>query len=151
MKKVKGKVISPEKFYEDWRKKKLPVKRGKDWGKFKWRVCEEGERVNPILHSTGGEIEVEQFGIVGWLFKVRRGDVEKKEFFYQCALIDSRQKGTGKFGEWLVSVKKFVREEFGCEFALTNITNQGLYKYCRRHNISVAVDYVLYKVGEKKK
>jgi len=122
----------------------------KDFSKFKWRVCKAGEAVNPILLSSGEEIEVEQFGIVGYLWKVKnKTKGHKDEYFYQCPLVDSKEPGTGKFREWLRNVKKFVREEFDSSFAMCNITNQKLYKHFMEEDISVAVKDVLFKIQMK--
>jgi hypothetical protein len=61
-------------------------------------------------------------------------------------LIEARETGTGKFGEWLQSVQAFVRKEFKAPFALATITNQHLYKYCVKYKVPVAVDDRLYLV-----
>ena len=67
----------------------------------------------------------------------------------QCSLIEARETGTGKFGEWLESVKKFCADEHGTVLALATITNGHLYKYCQRHGVFVAVDGMLYTVKNK--
>jgi len=135
-----------------WKKKNFPVvPRDKKWAELKWHVCKANEPVNPIMRSKGGEIEVEQFGIIGWLFKVKdKTFPEKEAYFYQCPLVEARETGTGKFGEWLSNTKKFVRREFGSTLALTNIANERLYKYCAEHDVLVAVDNRLYSVKIKK-
>ena len=143
------KIIKPDKPINDEKHKIYPpVPKDKEWRKLKWHICKKGERLNPILLSNGGEIQVEQFGIIGSLFKVK-DKTFKKRYFYQCPLIESREQGTKKFGEWLKNVKEFVRQKFKAPFALTNITNEHLYKYCEKYNIPVAVDYRLYKVKYK--
>ena len=140
--------ITIEKFYNDWKSKKFPpVKRDKKWRTLKWHICKKGEQVNPILFSSGGEIEVEIFGIVGYLWKIKNKDTG--EYFYQCPLIEARETGTGKFGEWLKTVKEFVEKKYKAKFVLTSITNQRLYKYCEKCNIEIAVDGRLYKVKIK--
>lgn len=69
--------------------------------------------------------------------------------YMQCSLIEARETGTGKFGEWLESVKKFCADEHGTVLALATITNGHLYKYCQRHGVFVAVDGMLYTVKNK--
>lgn len=142
--------MKPDTFIKRWKHKFYPpVPKDKNWGKLKWHICKKGEAINPILFSKGGEIQVEVFGIIGWLWK--RRDLtfpKKKRYFYQCPLIEARETGTGKFGEWLKIVKEFCWKEFKAPFALTNITNQHLYKYCIEQDIPVAVDDRLYKVKE---
>ncbi|MCK4822909.1 hypothetical protein KA005_44525 [bacterium] len=130
-------------FFDEWVKKKYPkVPRDKKWHTLKARICKKGEQLNPIMISAGGEIEVEQFGIIGSLFK--------KKGFYQCPLIESREQGTGKFGEWLQNVKHYVATVLNSRLALINITNQHLYKYCEKYEVPVAVDGNLYRVQVKK-
>jgi hypothetical protein len=140
-----------DRLMDAWKSKHFPpVARDENWEKLKWHVCTAREAVNPLLRSKGGEIEVEQFGIIGWLWKVENQTFPKKDlYFYQCPLIEARETGTGKFGEWLQNVKAFVRKEFDAPFALTNITNQHLYKYCMKYNVPVAVEYRLYNVEVK--
>ncbi|MCK9578742.1 hypothetical protein M0R01_04630 [bacterium] len=146
MKRIK--IITGEKYVEAWKNKFYPVlPHDKEWSKFKWHICKKGESLNPLLVSNGGEIQVEQFGIIGCLFKIKdKTFPEKKLYFYQCPLIEARETGTGKFGEWLKNVKDFVRKEFNSPLALATITNQHLYKYCEKYDVNVAVDDRLYKV-----
>ena len=138
-------------FIEKWKQKNIPpLKRDNNWSKLKWHICKKGEPVNPISYATGGEIEIEQFGIIGWLYKVENKAKDRsKKYYYQCPLIEARETGTGKFGDWLDSVKKFVKEKYNTEFALCTITNGRLYRYCYDHNIPVAVNNILYKVKIK--
>jgi hypothetical protein len=141
--------MTPDKFIEYWKIKNIPpIKRDENWSKLKWHICKAGEPVNPISYASGGEIQIERFGIIGWLYKVKNADTG--EYFYQCPLIESRESGTGKFGDWLVSVNNFCRKR-KMKFALANITNQRLYKYLEKYDIPVAVDYRLYKVQIKEK
>ena len=107
-------ITNPDKFVQNWKDKFYPYK-GKDgnWGKLKWHVCKKGEAVNPILFSKGGEIQVEVFGIIGWLRKRKdKTFLKKKRYFYQCPLIEARKKGTGKFGEGLKIVQEFSWASF---------------------------------------
>jgi len=127
----------------------LKTKKDKNWRTLKWHTCKKGEQVNPILFSSGGEIEVEIFGIVGYLYKMK--NKETGEYFYQCPLIQARETGTGKFEEWLNTIKKFVRDKFNAEFTLTNVTNQRLYKYCEKCNVKIAIDEIFYDVKINKK
>jgi hypothetical protein len=145
--------VKPKDFVEEWVSKKYPIKpRDQNWYKLKTRICKAGEQLNPLLFSKGGEIEIEQFGIVGSLFKVKdKTFPEKDNYFYQCPLIEARETGTGKFGEWLQNVKGYVERELRSKLALCNITNQNLYKYCEQCDVPVAVDGVLYKVAIKQK
>ena len=142
------KCLSPDALFDSWNERHFPpVSEDREWYKLKWHICKPGEALNPILFSKGGEIEVEQFGIIGWLWRVQDKTFKnKKRYFYQCPLIQARRSGTGKFGEWLKNVKEFVWKEFKAPLALANITNQHLYKYCEKYNVPVAVDYRLYKV-----
>jgi|TARA_Y100000310_G_C20704007_1_gene833002 hypothetical protein len=126
-----------------------PVPHDKEWSTFKWEKVKKGEQINPILYAGGDEIMVEQYGIIGHLTKKYRKDTKKKEAYYECSLIESRETGTGKFGEWLNSVKNFVRKKYKSEFAVASVTNQPLYKYFMRHSIYVAVDGILCKVKLK--
>lgn len=148
--KIAGVVVDGEKVIDEWKAKNfLPLPRDEKWHTFKHRVCKAGDPLNPILLASGGEIEVEQFGIIGWLdeielhpdCKVVSGRTGKQPtHFMQCSLVEARETGTGKFGEWLESVKKFCRDEYDMPFALHNITNERLYKYCMKHNVSVSLD-----------
>jgi hypothetical protein len=137
------KVISGEELVENWKAANFPpVPRDEEWENLKHRVCEKGDPLNPILLASGGEIEVEQFGIIGWLDKVEmHKDCEAEgSHFLQCSLLEARETGTGRFGEWLENVKKFCMDEYGMHFALHNITNQKLYRYCMNHNVYVSAE-----------
>lgn len=142
-------IILADNLIEKWKYKFYPpVERDSNWYLFKWHICVAGEAVNPILYAKGGEIQVEQFGIIGWLYKVKHAD--GKYYFYQCPLIESRESGTGKFRIWLENVKNFVRHEYNAPLALANITNEHLYKYCVKCNVPVAVYNRLYTVTIEK-
>lgn len=152
--------ISPEQLVEAWKRHNFPpVPRDEKWHTFKTRVCKAGDPLNPILVASGGEIEVEQFGIIGWLNEIKAAEtvnVQKPSgsglitTFMQCSLVEARETGTGKFGEWLESVKAFCAKEYDTVFALHNITNQRLYKYCERHGVHVSDDVgMLYTVKLK--
>lgn len=121
----------------------------KDWEVFKSHTCKQGESLNLLLLATGHEIIVEQFGIRGYLDKVKNNTYEEKSKknipIYRCALIDAEKTGTGKFGEWLESVKYFCKREGGI-FAVTNVTNGRLWKYFKNHEIPYVQDGVLYEV-----
>jgi hypothetical protein len=144
----KMKFISGEELVENWKAKHFPpVERDAEWERFKVRVCKRGDALNPILQASGGEIQCEQFGIIGWLniakmhkdcdsFKDVTG--ERISNFMQCSLVEARETGTGRFGEWIESVKKYCKEEHHIPFAFHNITNQGLYKYAERHGVWVS-------------
>ena len=139
---------------DEWKAKHFPpVPRDEKWHQFKWRICKAGDPLNQILRASGGEIEVEQFGIVGWLNKMpMRKDCnvtingKKPRHYIQCSLVEARETGTGKFGEWLESVKAFCATKHHAPFALATITNQGLYKHLQRHGVFVAVGGMLYTV-----
>lgn len=146
-----NKVISADELVEKWKARHFPpVPHDEEWHQFKWHICKAGEALNPILSARGGEVQVEQFGIIGWLDKVklhknvdnlRSSKTGKRpEFFMQCSLVEARETGTGKFGEWIESVKKFCLEEYDTVFVFHNITNEHLYKYCERHKVHVSDD-----------
>ena len=155
-------IITGEEFVDNWKAKHFPpVVRDAEWERFKVRVCKKGDALNPILTASGGEIQVEQFGIIGWL-NIAKMHKDCDNFknaitgrkisrFMQCSLVESRETGTGKFGEWIESVKKFCREEHNKPFAFHNITNEGLYKYAERHGVWVSDEKgMLFTVKTKK-
>ena len=148
------KTISGNEFIENWKAKYFaPRPHDTEWARLKWHVCRPGEPVNPISYAKGGEIQVEQFGIIGWLYRVKDQTfpfAKPEKYFYQCPLIEARETGTGKFGQWLQNVQLFVWEKYQAPFALCTITNEHLYKYCEVYKVPVAHEYRLYSVTTKK-
>lgn len=145
------KVISGEELIDQWKARHFPpIPRDEEWARFKWKICKAGEPMNPICCASGGEIQVEQFGIVGWLDQVKLHENcdnlkssrtgKRPEFFMQCSLVEARETGTGKFGEWIESVKKFCLDEYDTVLAFHNITNEGLYKYAAKHDVHISDD-----------
>lgn len=153
--------MTPDQYIENWKSKHFPkVPHDDEWARFKTRVCGAGDPLNPILFASGGEIECEQYGIIGWLNKTKAPNGcnirvagktykgRKLTHFYQCSLIEARETGTGHFGDWLVSVRDWCAKQ-GAVLALSTITNGHLYKYLEKHKVFVYQNKMLYSVKTK--
>ncbi|MEE9117863.1 MAG: hypothetical protein V3U02_04625 [Calditrichia bacterium] len=109
------------------------IDHNEEWQQLRFRYCQKDEKLNPILIAKGGELKVEQFGMTAYLDNMFSGD------FWQCAMVESEQPGSGKFDEFLQNMQKLIKEEFDSELVFANIINGHLYKYLARHEVPVHV------------
>ena len=112
----------------------------------KVRQCKPNEAINPILLSRGGEIDFEKHGIYGYLWPIKVIGPKGKIKVWQCPLVQSKKPGSGKFDEWLKSLKEFVEEVLKSQLVFSTVTNGHLYKYLHRHDIQIAANGILYKI-----
>lgn len=79
----------------------------------------------------------EKYGIVA--------EIRRKGGWWICPQVNSKNKGSGKFGDFLQELQDICRKKRK-RFVFEAITNEGLYKYCEKLNIPVLVKGGLYSV-----
>jgi hypothetical protein len=79
----------------------------------------------------------EKYGIVA--------EIRRKGGWWICPRVNSKNKGSGKFGDFLKELKEICRKKRK-KLVFEAVTNDGVYRYCEKYDIPVLVKGNLYNV-----